>query len=63
MDMRVEGKRVSQGFNGEEKYDKKVGKRLVQFQFLVMFISRHEKSTYQVIGSQESILRFSVDFF
>lgn len=29
MDMRVEGKRVSQGFNGEEKYDKKVGKRLV----------------------------------
>lgn len=29
MDIRVEGKRVSQGFNGEEKYDKKVGKRLV----------------------------------
>lgn len=29
MDMRVEGKGVSQGFTGEEKYDKKVGKRLV----------------------------------
>lgn len=28
-----------------------------------MFILRHQKSTYQVIGSPESILRFSVDFF
>lgn len=29
MDVRVESKRVNQGFNGEEKYDKKVWKRFI----------------------------------
>lgn len=59
LDIRVADKRVNQGFNGEGKYEKKVWKILI----LAMFILRHEKTTYQVIGSQESILKFSVDSF
>lgn len=55
---RFEGKRGKKGFNGEEKYTK-VQKRVV----LDMFILRTEETTYQIIGSQESILRSSVDFF